>query len=117
MASGVMKARKKYAIKYPAMYAPEGHKNAKEFDCVQRAHQNSLENLPAFMVMTAIGGLRHPIATAISAAIYIVGRAFYFRGYSTGSPEKRMRGGFMYIGSLALYGIIGKWAYELIKSA
>ena len=40
----VIKARKKYDIKYPLLYAPPDHKHAKEFNCVQRAHQNTLES-------------------------------------------------------------------------
>ena len=27
-------------MQYPALYAPPGHKNEKEYNCVQRAHQN-----------------------------------------------------------------------------
>jgi len=30
----VVKARKEYNVQYPALYAPESHKNAKEFNCV-----------------------------------------------------------------------------------
>lgn len=33
------------------MYAEESDKNAKAFNCVQRAHQNMLEKLPVFFVM------------------------------------------------------------------
>ena len=39
----VVMARKKYDIQYPALYAPAGHKYEKEFNSVQRAHQNTLE--------------------------------------------------------------------------
>lgn len=35
----VGQARKKYGVQYPNLYAPPGHKNAKEFDCVQRGMQ------------------------------------------------------------------------------
>ena len=37
------------------MYAEQSDKNAKAFNCVQRAHQNLLENLPVFfsLLLTA----------------------------------------------------------------
>ncbi|RHY48875.1 hypothetical protein DYB28_007816 [Aphanomyces astaci] len=44
-------ARKRYNIKYPQMYAEKGDKNFVEFNCVQRAHQNVLENLPVFLAL------------------------------------------------------------------
>lgn len=28
-----------FNVPYPALYAPAGHKNAKEFDCIQRGMQ------------------------------------------------------------------------------
>ena len=41
-------ARKKYGVEYPAMYAVEGKEmkkaDADVFNCVQRGHQNILEN-------------------------------------------------------------------------
>jgi glutathione S-transferase len=38
--------RCRYNVKYPALYADKGTPNADAFNCVQRAHQNSLENYP-----------------------------------------------------------------------
>mmetsp|Transcript_4589 Transcript_4589/g.5297 ORF Transcript_4589/g.5297 Transcript_4589/m.5297 type:complete len:98 (+) Transcript_4589:339-632(+) len=57
-------ARKKYGVKYPTMYAPEGHKNEKEFNCIQRAHQNVLENYPAFLMLLLISSLNRPYYAA-----------------------------------------------------
>jgi glutathione S-transferase len=40
----VMKARKKFEVKYPNLYAVPGvHKHADAFNAVQRGHQNFLE--------------------------------------------------------------------------
>jgi hypothetical protein len=53
-------ARKKYGVTYPTMYAvpgvaPEGisKENANNFNCVQRAHQNMLEQWPQLLTFRA----------------------------------------------------------------
>ena len=90
----VGQARKKYKIFYPIMYALESeNKDAKAFNCVQRGHQNTLEFLPAFLVMLLLGGLQYPLAAAIFGAIYTLARIQYFRGYSTGRASGRFHGG------------------------
>ena len=95
MGGQVGKARKKYKVFYPTMYAIESeNKQAKLFNCVQRGHQNSIEYMPTFFALLLIGGLQFPIAAAILGAIYNVGRFLYFQGYATGSVEARhARGG------------------------
>lgn len=105
MAAQVGKARKRYKVFYPTMYALESeNKDAKVFNCVQRGHQNSLEMMPLFFVFLVLGGLRHPCISAGLGLLYTVSRYFYFKGYSTGDPQKRLSIG--KYGFLALMGLI-----------
>lgn len=92
----VGKARKKYKVFYPTLYASESeNKDAKLFNCVQRGHQNSLETMPIFFMLMILGGLKHPIICAVLGVLYTVARYFYFIGYATGKPENRLKlGGF-----------------------
>ncbi|KAL3624847.1 hypothetical protein CASFOL_031515 [Castilleja foliolosa] len=84
-------ARKKYNVPYPTMYAIEAeNKEAKLFNCVQRGHQNSLEMMPVFFTLTILGGIRHPLISASLGVVYSVARFFYFKGYATGDPQKRL---------------------------
>ncbi|KAK1287345.1 hypothetical protein QJS10_CPB19g01458 [Acorus calamus] len=105
MALQVGKARKKYKVPYPTMYAVESeNKEAKLFNCIQRGHQNSLESMPVFFVMVLVGGIQHPLISAALGVVYIVARFFYFRGYSTGVPDNRLKiGGLNF---LALMGLV-----------
>ncbi|KAJ8640323.1 hypothetical protein MRB53_017017 [Persea americana] len=106
MALQVGKARKKYKVFYPTLYAIESeNKDAKLFNCVQRGHQNSLELMPLFFATLLVGGIRHPLIAAVLGAAYTVARFFYFRGYSTGIPDNRLK-----IGALnfpAIFGLMG----------
>ncbi|KAK9106424.1 hypothetical protein Syun_022435 [Stephania yunnanensis] len=92
MAFQVGKARKKYKVFYPTLYALESeNKDAKLFNCVQRGHQNSLEMMPMFFALLLLGGLRHPLVSAGLGLLYMVGRYFYFTGYATGDPNNRLK--------------------------
>ncbi|XP_058108101.1 uncharacterized protein LOC131251428 [Magnolia sinica] len=105
MAFQVGKARKKYKVFYPNLYAQESeNKDAKLFNCVQRGHQNSLEVMPVFFTVLVLGGIRHPLIAAGLGAFYTVARFFYFTGYSTGNPENRLKLGVL--GFPALMGLI-----------
>ncbi|KAJ4762694.1 Microsomal glutathione S-transferase 3 [Rhynchospora pubera] len=101
----VGKARKKYNVPYPALYAIESeNKEAKLFNCVQRGHQNSIEYMAVFFVNLLVGGLQHPLISAGLGAIYIISRFFYFKLYSTGNPENRVKP--VGLSFLALWGLI-----------
>ncbi|XP_075706633.1 glutathione S-transferase 3, mitochondrial-like [Rhinoderma darwinii] len=95
----VGKARKKYGIKYPQMYSDKEN----IFNCIQRAHQNTLEVYPAWLIFQLIAGLAFPIYASVLGAIWVTSRVSYAHGYYTGDPEKRMKGAYGYIG---LFGVL-----------
>uniref|UniRef100_K3WGK6 Glutathione S-transferase 3, mitochondrial n=1 Tax=Globisporangium ultimum (strain ATCC 200006 / CBS 805.95 / DAOM BR144) TaxID=431595 RepID=K3WGK6_GLOUD len=101
----VGKARKKYNIEYPQMYAEQSDKNAKAFNCVQRAHQNMVENLPIFFALLFVSAVFRPGIAAIAGFVRILGFIAYVRGYSTGDPKSRSQGFFGYFGMLASLGL------------
>ncbi|GMJ01362.1 hypothetical protein like AT1G65820 [Hibiscus trionum] len=98
-------ARKKYKVPYPTLYALESeNKDANLFNCIQRGHQNSLEMMPMFFILMVLGGMAHPCICAALGLLYIVTRYFYFTGYSSGDPQKRLTIG--KYGFLALLGLM-----------
>ncbi|XP_062851839.1 microsomal glutathione S-transferase 3b [Trichomycterus rosablanca] len=92
-------ARKKYNVKYPTMYSTKDD----VFNCIQRAHQNTLEVYPQWLVFQTIAALVYPTAAAVLGAIWVTSRFSYAWGYYTGDPSKRMYGAYGYIG---LFGVI-----------
>ncbi|KAK9062138.1 hypothetical protein SSX86_019324 [Deinandra increscens subsp. villosa] len=99
----VGRARKKYKVLYPALYATEADtKDYKLFNCIQRGHQNSLESLGMFYVLMVVGGLKHPLICTGLGSVYTVARFFYFTGYSSGDPKARLP-----IGGLNGFALLG----------
>ncbi|CAM6013638.1 unnamed protein product [Sphagnum balticum] len=107
MAMQVGAARRKYKVPYPTMYALESENpKANLFNCVQRAHQNVIEFMPTFVSTLLVGGLQYPRVAATFGLVYNILRYTYFKGYSSGDPQKRFSGG----GGLhffMLFGLIG----------
>jgi len=119
MAIQVGKARKRYNVPYPKLYAIESeNKDANLFNCVQRGHQNCLEVMPVFFLFLILGGLQHPIASSIFGVVYSVGRFFYFTGYSTGVPKNRLTyGKYNMLGLLGLMFCTLSLAWHLLFKA
>ena len=51
-----------------------------DFNCYQRAHQNTLENFPFMLITLMAGGVRHPVVAAAAGMAWIVARVFYSLG-------------------------------------
>lgn len=58
MRSALSLVPRRYGVKYPALYASGSDANANAFNCVQRGHQNSLEQLPHFMIVFAAAAIK-----------------------------------------------------------
>lgn len=104
------KARKQYQVPYPILYE---NKHPSIFNCIQRAHQNSLEWNPSFLIFLLISGITSPILSTISGMVYNIGRIYYALGYYQGNPHKGLWG--LY-GLFILCFLCMHTAYKLIIS-
>ncbi|KAL1749004.1 hypothetical protein HDZ31DRAFT_59888 [Schizophyllum fasciatum] len=96
----VGKARKAAGVPYPRLYAEKAEEeasiHARKFNCTQRAHQNTLEQIPPLFVASALTALKFPTFAAGAVGVWTFGRIMYTLGYSTGDPKKRTsRGGWL----------------------
>ncbi|XP_054752799.2 glutathione S-transferase 3, mitochondrial-like [Lytechinus pictus] len=111
LAIQVGRARKKYGVEYPTMYSD----SVPEFNCVQRAHQNTLENYPQFLMLLFFSGLEHPRAAAGLGGLWVLSRFSYAFGYYSGDPKKRYRGSYGYIGSIGMIVLTVRSALRMLK--
>ncbi|KAJ6591156.1 membrane-associated proteins in eicosanoid and glutathione metabolism [Mycena vulgaris] len=88
-----VKSRGPSGVTYPRAYAEkaemEANPAAVRFNCAQRAHANTLENLPMLYTMTLITALKYPVLAASALGLWSVARVGYTLGYATGNPNKR----------------------------
>ncbi|KAK8393741.1 hypothetical protein O3P69_006802 [Scylla paramamosain] len=81
---------------------------------MKRAHQNTLENYPTFLMLLLLGGLQHPVLSAAGGVVWCLGRIAYATGYYTGDPRKRTRGMFGYLGLIAMLYSTGRLGTRLL---
>ena len=99
----VVRARKQYDVKPPAVYS----NTSNMFNCIQRAHQNTLEQIPVFLAILMIVGMAFPKYAAVCGAIFVTSRFSYAWGYYSGNPEKRLNGTYGMAGFFGLlFGLI-----------
>ena len=87
-----MKARAKYDVQYPNLYATPGyHKEADAFNRVQRGHQAVLvEALPCFTLSSLVAGAYYPITMAITGVAWSIGAVLFQIGYADTSLDVKM---------------------------
>lgn len=83
LSGSVMKARKKYNVGYPNLYATPGyHDKADDFNRVQRGHQHMFESISDFRTNALIAGLKYPTVVTVCGIVYSLGNYLYMVGYS-----------------------------------
>ncbi|KAH9081548.1 hypothetical protein EDB83DRAFT_555043 [Lactarius deliciosus] len=117
----VVQARERAGIHYPQLYAEKAEQmasmDAMLFNCVQRAHQNTLENVPPMVLSTLISAIRYPKLAAVGCGIWSLSRVFYTLGYSTGEINERYPGFISSIYVQLLMSVLaGKVVLDLIRA-
>src|SRR5262252_2615355 len=89
IAARVAVAHGKFGVRLPAMTGNP------DFERIFRAHMNTLEWMPTFLVPLWLCAIYlSDVAAAVVGLVWIVGRAVYFAGYSR-AVEKRLPGFFI----------------------
>ena len=101
----VARLRRRYGVAYPALYADEKTcAQAHRFNCAQRAHQNTVENIATVQLLGALNGLVFPRFSAACLATYAAGRVLYGRGYTERGPDGRLPGAILsHLGDVPLW--------------
>jgi glutathione S-transferase len=116
LAGKVMSARKEFSVAYPNLYGVPGvHKQADEFNKIQRGHQNMFESAIFYLPLSLMAGLEHPLAVAFGGLCYCVGSFAYQAGY-TKTPNGRNQGlgPIKYIGFFTSLGVAIKMSISMI---
>jgi glutathione S-transferase len=87
----VGRMRTKLNVDYPAMYSD----TEPLFNCYQRAHQNTLEKIPLFLILLLVAGLFNAKIATILGFLWIISRVIYSFGYYSGKPKNRVAGSLM----------------------
>lgn len=79
---------------------------ATAYSCHQRAHYNALETFPMFLALSAAGGIRYPLVTALHGLMWMVARVIWTSGYVSGTPIMRYANPFSLYIWTAFLGVI-----------
>ena len=63
-----------------------------EFNCAQRAHQNTLESLPFFIINLIFAVIWYHVEAASFGLVFLVARVIYTVGYIHFGPKWRIPG-------------------------
>lgn len=116
--------RKRAKLPYPTPYAsPEAQAsdpNAYALNCAIRAHANTLEQYPGFLVSLLVGGLQYPKTAAALGFTWLVSRVLYAIGYTNSKPGDggagRRKGLWGFFPQLALQGLAGFVGFNMLTT-
>lgn len=64
-------------VEYPKLYAEGNNAVSVKFNCTQRAHQNTLENLPVFLIMQILLAQAYPMLASGLGVAWAVGKDLF----------------------------------------
>ncbi|KAH7914773.1 hypothetical protein BJ138DRAFT_1133141 [Hygrophoropsis aurantiaca] len=113
----VGRQRKRSGVRYPQLYAEQAEvkasKEALQFNCAQRAHQNTLESVHLIAMGTVIAGLQYPVLGSALCGGWSFARVIYTLGYNTGNPSKRVPGAIL--GNFLMLGVLLTGSYSALR--
>ena len=65
-------------VEYPKLYAEGNNAVSVKFNCTQRAHQNTLENLPVFLIMQILLAQAYPMLASGLGVAWAVGKGLIY---------------------------------------
>jgi len=110
----VVAARSNFGVKWPNLYATKAeNKHADAFNSVQRAHQQSLELYPQFIVCFLIAHQVYPNVAVHAGLLFCLGRLIFGWLYGDFGPNARHVGTVVtLIAQWIVQGIVIKFAVE-----
>jgi len=92
LSGSVVKARVRYNVKLPNLYANKtDNKDAVLFNCIQRGHQNFLEQLPLIALsMFFLCTIERPNTAALLLCVISLARVLYAAGYRSDNVKNRL---------------------------
>lgn len=93
LAGKVVLARIRYGVKLPNLYANRSeHKDAVLFNCIQRGHQNFLEQLPQIALSTFFltVAMNKPSTAGMLLCVIGLARILYAAGYASSDVRNRL---------------------------
>lgn len=94
------------------------NEDAHAFNCVQRGHQNYLEQAPFLLALLLVSWPFYPLYAGAAGLVAVAARLVYFHGYASGSPAARNYAApFFYPALLTLMGCAVAAAVQLSKKA
>jgi glutathione S-transferase len=74
---------------YPKLYAEGFSREAKDFNCIQRGHQQAIETYTQFVALSLVAGIKYPLVSTVGGLVWTVARFQWAGGYATGTPSRR----------------------------
>uniref|UniRef100_A0A7S1VRL3 MAPEG family protein n=1 Tax=Sexangularia sp. CB-2014 TaxID=1486929 RepID=A0A7S1VRL3_9EUKA len=100
----VARARMSIGLQYPAVYAAGDDAESARFNRIQRAHQNTLENIAMHFATLYCAYQRAPVIAALGGIGFALGRKMFHDGYAVSVSSRQDGAPIRYLSMFVLQG-------------